>query len=111
MIKIKTLSKKYLEQASRLADEIFTTDPIFKYDHCIPSNYYKARINKKTPPKSWQGIELAAIYVVAVDEKNDVIGNCGLYTVDKDEKEADWLSWFCVKENCRRQGTGTALLD
>ena len=44
-------------------------------------------------------------------ENKKVIGITGLYTMPEDEKEANWVAWFCVEPDYRGKGLGSRLLD
>jgi GNAT superfamily N-acetyltransferase len=40
-----------------------------------------------------------------------VLGTTRLYSLEKDEKEAYWLGWYCVDPAFRGKGIGGKLLD
>lgn len=48
---------------------------------------------------------------VAKNQYGEICGTTGLYTCCKDEKEAMWLSWFCVPSSKRGKGIGKKLLE
>jgi GNAT superfamily N-acetyltransferase len=108
-IKIEKLSYDNLQEASTLADRIFIND-ISAYDPSVPSQSFEASLSKKVDINSWQGKATFALYFVARDGAR-VVGVCGLYELEKDGSEADWLGWFCVDESCRNKGVGSRLLD
>jgi GNAT superfamily N-acetyltransferase len=49
-------------------------------------------------------------YFVAI-ENGQVIGTSGIYTLEKDDKEAAWLGWYCVDPDYRGKKIGAALFD
>lgn len=107
MIKAVPLEKKYLFQAGKLADAIFL------YEKDTPSEAFEASLDKekfKTFIKFYVDI-LSLEYFVALDQKENILGTIGLYTQKSDEKNTDWLGWFCVDEKYRGKGVGQLLLD
>jgi len=107
MIKAIPLEKKYLEQTSRLANAIFS------HDRYIPSHSFEASLDKdkfknflvfKEPVTHLE-------YFIAIDQKENVLGTSGLFSMGSDDKDSDWLGWFCVDEKFRGAGIGKFLLE
>lgn len=108
MFRILPLTKERLEEAVKLADDIF------------PSEYEeepaKTEIPASLSPDNYRdfflktGILPSLRYWVAIDEDDKVVGIVGLYRYEADE-EAEWLGWYLVAPSARKQGVGTELLQ
>jgi len=112
-IKIEKLSLDNLRQASVLADGIFV-DNILGSDFLAPSRDFEASLDEKGQGnygRERYGRIVFAMYFAALNEDRKVVGTCGLYELDKDKRDADWLGWFCVDESYRNFGVGSLLLD
>lgn len=100
-MKIQKLSKKYLNQAIDLTLRVFTDTKPEDFDY--PPKWLKYSIENKLPYVSSLG------YFIAI-EKEKVIGLAGLYELPQDNKESNWLAWFCVDPKFRGKGLGKRLL-
>jgi RimJ/RimL family protein N-acetyltransferase len=108
-INIQPLSQQKLSEAQRLVDETFPYCPWLTrrlfFSVSDPQIVYRWVLLI-----GWQVTSLGNW--VALDINTDrVIGTVGIYTYRKDEKEAYWLSWFCVNPNFRGRGIGKELLQ
>ena len=108
MIKVKKLSEKYLKEASFLANSVFRDEDV------LPGVPFKASLDQekfeefnKIAKYEYSSLE----YFVAVDETEKVLGTTGLYSRREDEKDTDWLGWYCVDPKFRGKGIGSKLLD
>lgn len=107
-INIQPLSQQKLSEAQRLIDETFSHYPWLDrrlfFSVSEPQNVYRWALLI-----GWRVSFLSDF--VALDINTDrVIGTVGVYTYPKDEREACWLSWFCVNQNFRGRGVGKELL-
>ena len=105
-ITIQPLSRKNVGAAVRLLNGIF------HYEREIPEVSLHASLNPEPYRKylnEWDIPELR--YWVALSKSGKVIGTVGLYSYNKDRKEANWLGWFCVVPGYRKHGVGMKLLD
>jgi GNAT superfamily N-acetyltransferase len=112
-IKIEKLSLDNLRQASVLADRIFA-DNVSGSDSLAPSRDFEASLDENGQGdygRERYGKIVFTMYFVALNEDREVVGTCGLYELDKDKRDADWLGWFCVDEEYRNCGVGSLLLD
>ena len=112
-IKVERLSRDNLRQASVLADGIFV-DNILGSDFLAPSRDFEASLDENGQGnygRERYGRIVFAMYFAALNEDRKVVGTCGLYELDKDKCDADWLGWFCVDEGYRNCGVGSLLLD
>ena len=106
-MKIVALTKDNIKKASNIANKIFY------YEDILPEKFFKASFKPKEFNKLLniqQKIETCKYYV-AINEKKEVIGTTGLYSIEDDEKNKYWLGWFCVNQKYRGQGIGQKLLD
>jgi GNAT superfamily N-acetyltransferase len=107
-IKIVPLEKKYLLQASNLANRIFPGDEI------PPSYEFEASINESKFKEYVENNDLDIValeYFVAVDVQDNVLGTIGLYSRKPDQSDSYWVGWFCVDEKAQGKGIGKLLLD
>lgn len=112
-IKIEKLSLDNFRQASVLADRIFVDD-VSGRDPLAPSRDFEASLDENGQGdygRERYGRIVFAMYFAALNEDRKVVGTCGLYELDKDKCDADWLGWFCVDEGYRNCGVGSLLLD
>ncbi|MBI2626134.1 MAG: GNAT family N-acetyltransferase [Candidatus Nealsonbacteria bacterium] len=106
MAKIRPLSKKRLNEAVNLLNEVFPSEeeepPSEELPASLNEQEYKSYLSRttKSDVKYW----------LAVDDSGRVAGTVGLYCYEKDKNEAFWLGWFCVRPDCRRKGIGEKLL-
>ena len=113
MIKIHPLSKDTVQQASNLANNVFSTREV------PPSRALEASIDnakqiqfRKELFEEHKITMLDFNYWVALDSgTEEVSGVIGLYTDQDDHSEAAWISWFCVGEAYRGKGVGGELID
>ena len=109
--RIVRLSKERLEEAINFIEGLFKIDPR-DLDH--PRRFLPASLNPETErsKKIYKSTQCEEVnYFIAIDKKlNKIIGIIGYYTNEFDSKEADWLAWFVVDTNYRREGIGKKLL-
>lgn len=105
---IKKLTKKYLKDASGLANGVFRNEPI------LPGVAFEASLDQKKFEELNRISEnkISSLeYFVAVDETEKILGTIGLYSLEKDKKDTYWLGWYCVGPEFRGKGIGSKLLD
>lgn len=107
--KIKPLSKKTLEEASKLTLKVFHSK---KTDEDYPPKWFEASLNPNANKKSYDDFDVKDLkYWVALNNNNEkVVGIIGIYTLKYDEKNANWLGWYCVDPKERDKGLGKLLL-
>ncbi len=98
-----------LNAAKKLVNRIFPVQGLMERMFFVA---YKHRLNPivKFLLKLFGYRDLDTFYV-AKSETGEVLGTIGLYTLNRDAAEADWLSWFVVSPQARGQGIGNALLS
>ena len=106
MIRIKNLEKKYLNQACDLLRKVFPEDDIApeSFNASLNKKKFEDFIKKSPLTRSLQ-------FYVALNEKDQVIGTAGLYSLKEDYKDSYWLGWYCVDPEERGMGLGRKLLD
>lgn len=113
MITIKKLSDSYLKEACILANDVFSTKdtlPHIALEASLDSDKKEQFIKQCIKELDTQIINFE--YWIAVDNQSDsVMGVIGLYTIDEDNEQANWISWFCVGKQFRKKGVGAKLLD
>lgn len=105
---IERLSIATLEPATHLRDQVFPGMSNSRDGRSLAASLF--------PDKYAQWFSTSGIthlnYWVAIDEATtQVIGLTGLYCESEDEKEAEWLGWFCVAPQFRGKGIGKELLE
>lgn len=107
-ITIEPLSRKTLMPAIKLLEKVFPHEK----ESEIPHTSLRASLNPKpyrNKLAEWDILELR--YWVALNKIGKVIGIVGLYSYNKDRKEAEWLGWFAVSPKYRRHGIGKKMID
>jgi GNAT superfamily N-acetyltransferase len=109
-MKIEPLSKETLNEAIKLVVDIFNSKP---HDFDYPGKWMSASIAKEKDKKLYASANCTYVkYYAGIDEfSGKVIGTTGIYTQKDDEKDSDWIAWFCVDPNFRGKGYGSKLLD
>ncbi len=110
--RIVELSKERLEEAINFIEGLFKIDSK-DLDH--PRRFLPASLSPDTErsKKIYRSTQCKEVkYFMAIDKKlNKIIGIIGYYANKFDSKEADWLAWFAVNPNYRREGIGKKLLE
>jgi ribosomal protein S18 acetylase RimI-like enzyme len=96
-IKIIPLTKKHLDEAISLVENIFP----YKQDQKIARINLEESLTLKNSGKS---------YWVAKDRHSKIVGVTGLY-LDAKDRDVIWVGWFGVHPAYRRCGIGASLLD
>lgn len=103
------LNPAYLEQASRLVRDVFGDEeeeiyPAWELGASLDENQLKEYQKTVDPDlRSFQ-------YYVAV-ENEEVTGIIGLYELQEDFEQHDWVGWYCVDERYRGRRIGIQLLN
>jgi GNAT superfamily N-acetyltransferase len=101
-------NKQELSAAKKLVNHIFPVQGLLErlffvaYAHRL-NPIVKALLNLA-------GYRDLDTFYIAKSGTGEVLGTIGLYTMNSDAAEADWLSWFVVSPQARGQGIGNALL-
>lgn len=106
MVKIRPLTKKRLNDAVNLLNEVFPGAEEEPPSEELPASLYP----KKHEPFLLKTKESDIKYWLAIDDSGRVVGTVGLYCYERDKKESFWLGWFCVNPYSRRNGIGNKLL-
>lgn len=106
-IKIKPLSRNTLAKALKVLRKAFPQN-IPYFTNCLEVSLQKNGSYLKFLAK--EGLIGIPKYFVALD-KNDVAGVIGIYSMTKDRQEANWVGWFAVDPEYRKQGIGTKLMN
>jgi len=110
MIKAIPLEKKYLIQASHLANTIFPNEKVSPgeaFEASLDKDKLKTFIKLNNDHNDIVTLE----YFLALDNKENILGTSGLYSQKSDEKDSYWLGWYCVDEKYRGKGVGKLLLE
>lgn len=108
-IRIESLSEENLDNASKLTISVFHNK---KSDEDYPPRWFKASLHPEKNKKDYDEMDVKDLkYWVAVDNKENVLGIIGYYTLKYDEKEANWVGWYCVNPKDRGKGIGKMLLN
>ncbi len=109
-MKIEPLSKRTLDKAITLIINVFHSKPS---DLDYPGKWLplslKDHMDEKIDDSS---VCTSCKYYLGIDEKTgEIIGITGIYTIDVDEEDSDWIAWYCVDNKYRGKGYGSKLLD
>ncbi|WP_028559943.1 GNAT family N-acetyltransferase [Paenibacillus pinihumi] len=108
-MKIMELNRQYASKASRLVNAVFSDEE----EEVFPARELEASLDPGMLRK-YQAVVDASIrsfqYYIAVNGE-DVLGIIGLYEMEEDYQQNDWVGWYCVDEQYRGQKVGIRLLE
>ncbi|WP_165861191.1 GNAT family N-acetyltransferase [Paenibacillus paeoniae] len=103
------LNPIYLDQASRLVNDVFGDEE----EELYPAQELWASLDKKHLKKYQTSVDAALRsfqYYIAVEDR-EVCGIIGLYEMQEDFEQQDWVGWYCVDERYRGRRIGIQLLN
>lgn len=109
-MRIEPLTKDTLKEAIDLIIRVFDSEP---KDQDYPGKWLTLSLNNEMNER----VDADAVctyckYYVGIDEETGkVIGTTGIYSLDVDEEDSDWIAWYCVDKKYRGKGYGSKLLD
>jgi len=98
-----------IKRAEKLAAGVFRSDALFIHMAFYLYRRQEGRFIQKMMRMG--GISPPMRYWAALNEDGEVCGVTGLYAYQRDEAQAVWMAWFCVRPGLRGQGIGKQLIE
>ena len=102
------LTEKYLDSA---IDTVRICFQWFAENGGLPERSIRASLDKTVADQYDDMGRFKNREYWCVLNETQVIGMIGLMEMDEDKKTTDWVSWFCVHPDYRKQGVGAQLID
>ncbi len=103
-----TLSEKYLEETTRMTNEVFPDDVHTQYS---PERSFSTALAYEKEPELLAESQIEKISYWIVLGEGEVVGVTGLYRRKEHPKDEVWLAWYCVRADHRGKGLGRELLE
>ena len=107
-IEILILTKKYLNEAVKLVESIFTDEEESvkrEIEASVDGKKFQKYVTKVD--RHIRSLE----YFITVNIKGKVVGVIGIYTLIENYEDTLWIGWYCVHKRHRGRGIGKLLLD
>jgi len=109
-MKIEQLSDKGLKDAIALIERVFDSKPS---DIDYPGKWLPLSL-KESIKERVDSLNICTYlkYYLGIDEETEeIIGIIGIYSLEVDENDSDWVAWYCVDNKFKGKGYGSKLLD